>query len=174
MKIRKALVGSVMLVGFVAPLAACGDDDPKPVPVASNPTESSTASDPTADPNVAPTKLDLQAMLDKALDPNIPAAEKTDLVQGAQNDAALFDTLVQLRAENPTIAWTISDVITLQGPGQAKADATITLDTTDTPVTVDFIFEDGKWKVSQSYACQMIAQAGTIEGAPSITAQGCA
>lgn len=173
MKIRKTLVGLAALLAALAPLTACGGDGDKAVPAAESATSTVTTSAGTApSPDVAPSKDDLEAMIARALDPSIPAVEKTELVQGAENDSALFDTLVELKAQNPSATWIISDVINITGPGQAEAEAAFNIDGVDQAVTVEFVFDDGRWKISQQYACSMIKLAQD-QGTP-VFANGCA
>ena len=89
MKFRKFLLVGVV-AGAVTLTAACGSDDKSdqpPVPPATTTTSAAATSADNSldaqltDPNKKPTVAALNDMLDKALDPSIPAKDKTDLVE---------------------------------------------------------------------------------------------
>ncbi|GAA1076515.1 hypothetical protein [Tsukamurella spumae] len=115
---------------------------------------------PSSTPDRAPSTQQLEEMLSRAIDPKVPLDQKILLVQGAAPaDAPLFDELVKLRADNPTVSWHISKPV-LEQPGVAKAQFSVLMGGTNQLAYATLVFDDGRWKLQKSYACQMITQVG--------------
>ena len=104
MKFPKFVGAAIMAAAVATSLAACSSsDDSDDVPTVATTTSAAATSEAGAsgadagvtNPNVRPSVATLNAMLDKALDPNVPNSEKTELVQGSEKDPQLFDKLVK-------------------------------------------------------------------------------
>ncbi len=158
MKFGKTLVATVAVLAAVG-LTGCstGDDLIPPPPL------SATAAAAGADShsaNVAPTAAQLEAMLNRAVDPSVPSKDKIDLVQGATAaDAPMFDELVKMRKDNPSFTWNIGTPH-LQTPGQAQATVSAVVNGQNQSADVTFVFDDGAWKLQRTYACGMLQQLG--------------
>lgn len=156
MKLRKT--GRIAIAGLAAVatlgLAACGSDDPKDPP---KPPRTSTSV--TADPNLppAPTADELNALLQRALDPAVPSAEKLDLVQGIEADPDLPNRLAQAYKDANAHAEVVG--VTAFG-GSVSAQAKFTIGDQTNMVDVPFVADAGKWKVQQTWACQALTTLG--------------
>lgn len=103
-----------------------------------------------------PTVADLNNELTRALDPSVPKDQKLDMVQGAQADPNLADTLAQSYKQSGAKIQ-VTEVNSFGDTLNAKANFTIGNQTN--VVDVPFVAEDGKWKVEKTWACTMLAQA---------------
>ncbi|WP_258195479.1 hypothetical protein [Rhodococcus sp. OK519] len=113
----------------------------------------------TAQPIAAPTSAELNANLSRAFDEAVPAAEKMTLVQGAQADPALIDRVVEAARVNKASAL-VTDVTDL-GDGMVAATVVMTLDGQPAPESIiNFVAEDGVWKLTQDNACGIVGLAG--------------
>ena len=117
-------VTAALIAGAVASAAACGssDSDVPPVPTTTAAATSAATGAGSAtignltNPNQRPSVATLNAMLNKALDPNTPNAEKVNLVEGAEKDPQVFTKLVQARQENPEVTFEIFPPVIPAGP----------------------------------------------------------
>jgi hypothetical protein len=100
---------------------------------------------------------DLNAALQKALDPSIPSSEKLDMVQGVQADPELPNRLAQAAA-GANVQVAVTDVTSFGDSVNAKANFTINGQTN--VVDVPFVAEDGKWKVQKTWACTILSSLG--------------
>lgn len=108
----------------------------------------------------APSAELLNSMLQRALDPNVPATDKLNLVQGATAaDAPLFNELVRLRTENPTLTWQITNVH-LVSDGHAVASISALVNSANQRGEVQLTFDQGRWKLDGQYACDLLKQFG--------------
>ncbi|QBJ96166.1 hypothetical protein ERC79_09410 [Rhodococcus sp. ABRD24] len=144
---RTAMVG-VMCAAALA-MSACGDGGNQPSvpgPV------TTTVMISTTPPIPAPTAAELNAILTKALDASLPAAEKVALVQGAAADPGLIDQVVAAAMANK-VTVEVTEVTDL-GDGAVAATVTMILDGQPNPDAImNFVAEDGVWKLSQDNAC---------------------
>ena len=95
---RKASLKALALataLGAGLTLSACGDDESDtPDTTTSTTTTSSQA-------QTAPTAADLQTVLARAVDPNVPTDQKLDTVMGGQEAPELFDALTKASGDGP-------------------------------------------------------------------------
>lgn len=135
-------------------MTACSsDDDNGGSSTTSKATTSASESSAQADVPPVPTVDDLNAQLQRALDPSVPSAEKAEMVQGAEADPELPNTLAAAYQQSgATIV--VTGVQDLGGSLQANADFTVGGQTN--PVTVPFVAEDGKWKIEKGWACSAL------------------
>jgi hypothetical protein len=149
------LLGKAMTVGAalaVLVLSGCGGNDQSGAPAA-------VASEVQL-PSRAPSVQLLNSMLQRALDPQVPAKDKLDLVQGATAaDAPLFDQLVRLRNEHPDTTWQISNVH-LVSEGRAVATVSALMNGTNQHGEVQLVFDQGRWKLDGNYTCELLRQFG--------------
>ena len=92
-----------------------------------------------------PTLQQLQALLDRALDPKVPTKDKLDTVEDGEKSPELFEKITQAKQESNA---------TIKLSGQI-----IPTDPTTPPQgsEVKFIYDKKKWKISKSYMCNTIS-----------------
>jgi len=150
--LRKTLIAGVAVAAALS-LAACGDDAPS----AEKPsTAKSTTSAPTGiEYPPAPSAVELNAMLVKGLDPATPAAEKVTLVQDGESDPGLFDA-VAAAAKQSNATVTVVDPILDNGDGTLTATVNMDIGGQVSAGTAGFVVENGQWKLSKEYACNIV------------------
>lgn len=165
MKLRnssRALVAGMAIAAAIT-MTACSSDDDKKSESTTSTTTSASANSGTVDPNLPPipTPADLNSQLAKALDPATPTEEIVDMVQGADKDPNLIKQLAD-NARNSGISVEITDVVPPTQPYPAEgpvltANGNITV-SGQPPGTaiVYFVPEDGKWKLQQAWACNVL------------------
>ncbi|MEU7220547.1 hypothetical protein [Nocardia iowensis] len=152
MKLRKTGRMAIAGLAVVAALGltACGSEDKKDPPTPSRTTTSATAA-----PGVpaAPTVPELNQLLQKALDPAVPSAEKLDLVQGIDSDPDLPNRLATAYQQ----ANAKAEVVDVTAFGDSvSARAKFVIGDQENMIDVPFVAEGGKWKVQKSWACQAL------------------
>lgn len=147
---------TAVMCGAVLATAACSDGEKPPA----DPPSTSTTVTPSEPPIPAPTPTELNASLLRAFDESVPAAEKVTLVQGAEADPQLIDQVVAAAKANKAAAQ-VTDVTDL-GDGTVAATVVMTLDGQPAPesIIINFVAEDGVWKLSQENACGFVSLAG--------------
>ncbi len=91
MKLQKMTVAAVAIAAALT-MTACGSDEKTDSPTTtSKTTTTTTASDSTDAPVALPTAPELNAKVAQALDETVPAADKVNLVQGAEADPELIN-----------------------------------------------------------------------------------
>ncbi|MFC9895544.1 hypothetical protein ACFVMC_17820 [Nocardia sp. NPDC127579] len=156
MKLRKT--GRIAIAGLALAaalsLTACGSDDKKDAsPAKSSTTSAAAVTTRAANLPPVPTKEELNAQLQKALDPNVPNAEKLEMVQGAEADPELPSRLAQA-AQQAGASAVVTGVSEFGDTISAKA--TITFNGQASEADVPFVAEDGKWKVQKQWACNLL------------------
>lgn len=160
MKLRKT--GRIAIAGLAAvaalTLTACGSDDSDSGTAAATSTTAAaeTTEEAAADTPPVPSVADLNAQLQRALDPNVPNEEKLEMMQGAEADPELPSKLSQFYAQSGAVI----EVTEVQDFGSdIMAKANITLNGQTNVADVPFVAEDGVWKVQQQWTCQMLGTA---------------
>lgn len=157
---------ALLAVSTATALAACSSDEEE------QPAEETTAAESSASADQAapelPTAADLNGILAKATDPNVPIEEKTGTVQGGETAPELFDTMAQSQAESGAVFEVVDPI--LPGPAPDSALATVNFSTPEgqdqTADSVEFVNEDGNWKLSQAWACTLITNIVPPEEVP--------
>ncbi|MGQ4597762.1 hypothetical protein [Nocardia sp. R6R-6] len=150
MKLRKTgrIAFAGLAVAAALSLAACGSDDTSG---SRTPTRTTSAS---ATAPAPPTVDELNALLQRALDPAVPSDEKLELVQGIEADPSLPNRLAEaFRQANATVVVT---GVTAFGDS-VTAQAEFTVNGQQNQVDVPFVLDAGKWKVQKAWACQALA-----------------
>ncbi|KAF0847704.1 hypothetical protein [Nocardia caishijiensis] len=113
----------------------------------------------TTPPNLPkPTAEELNARINKALAGQLTGDEKKTYIEDADQDPMLVDKFVDAANKN-----NVKVTITKVGDptdGKLKADADVTID--GQPVQdafIDFVAEDESWKVSHTFACNIVKSA---------------
>lgn len=159
MKFQK-IVTAAFIAASITSLAACGgnDDDVPSVPTVASTTSAAAGSDAAVtDPNTRPTVATLNAMLDKALDPNVPNSEKTQLVEGSEADPNVFDKLVQAKKDNPDVTYQIYPPVIPAGPNKASVKVQVKIgENPPTKLDAGIVYTDGRWKLSKDTVCPLV------------------
>ncbi|WP_330253801.1 hypothetical protein OG874_04150 [Nocardia sp. NBC_00565] len=160
MKLRKT--GRIAIAGLAVVAAlgmtACSDDkDSKPAAKTSTSAKASASASANTNLPPTPTPAELNAQLQRALDPSVPNSEKLDGVQGAQADPELPNRLAEA-AKSANISVEVTDVTTFGDSLNAKAK--VVLNGQENIVDVPFVAEDGKWKIQKAWACTMLTNLG--------------
>ncbi|WP_040795421.1 hypothetical protein [Nocardia higoensis] len=159
MKLRTT--GRIAIAGFAAiaalTLTACGGDDSGNEAKSTSTTTSAAAATTAADTPAVPTAAELNAQLQRALDPAVPNSEKLEMVQGIEADPELPGRLAQAYQQTGATV-TVNDVTAFGDTVNAKA--TIVLNGQENIADVPFVSEDGKWKVQKEWACLMLTNLG--------------
>ncbi|WP_179800573.1 MULTISPECIES: hypothetical protein [unclassified Rhodococcus (in: high G+C Gram-positive bacteria)] len=153
MMLRKTLIAGVAVAAALS-LAACGDDT-NTAEKTTTAKATTTAADSSLDYPAAPSAVELNAMLVKGLDPATPAAEKVTLVQDGESDPGLFDA-VAAAAKQSNATVTVVDPILDNGDGTLTATVNMDIGGQVSAGTAGFVVENGQWKLSKEYACNIV------------------
>ncbi|ACY22206.1 hypothetical protein Gbro_2998 [Gordonia bronchialis DSM 43247] len=152
-----------MIAAALLTVAACGSDDndspPVPSVAATSANGSGTsAADQRTDGSKPPTAQTIEAMINEALDPNVPNAQKVLLVEGAERDPDIFDKLVQAKEENQGISYAVTNPPIRQGPNKARVTVQVTSEgNPPTPVEATIVYQQGRWKLSNATVCTLLS-----------------
>jgi len=166
------LSAAILALGASVTLAACSSSD-------EDAANSSSAAKPTGETSASqvvstemPSVEELNEILTKASDPNVPQEEKVQLVQGSETAPELFDVMSQSQAESGATFEVVAPVIPGLVPDSALA--TVHINTPDgqqqTADQVEFIKEGGTWKLSQTWACVLVTNIVPPEEVPEMCA----
>lgn len=145
---------SIAVVAAVAAglsLTACSSDD-------KDSTDGTTSSTPTAQATALPTAAELNDVINRAVDPAVPADQKADTVEGGDQALELFDIMTQSKEESGATLQVVDPVL----PGILPDTATVTVnflipDRDPMPVSgVEFVRENDVWKLKREWACTLI------------------
>jgi maltose-binding protein MalE len=150
--LRKTLIAGVAVAAALS-LAACGDSESDPAP--STKAAATTTATTGIEYPPAPSAVELNAMLVKGLDPATPAAEKVTLVQDGESDPGLFDA-VAAAAKQSNATVTVVDPILDNGDGTLTATVNMDIGGQVSAGTAGFVVENGQWKLSKEYACNIV------------------
>ncbi|GAC82168.1 hypothetical protein GP2_001_00200 [Gordonia paraffinivorans NBRC 108238] len=165
MKYRKFLGATMIAAAMMTGVAACGgsDDDAPPAPTLTS-TAAANASGAAGDNeseitngSKPPSIAALNELVDTAVDPKIPAKDKTDLVQGSEKDPEIFDELVKAREDNPDVKWSLVNPVITNGP--KKANVKVRIETAGNPpanAEATIVFDKGRWKLSNQTVCNLL------------------
>lgn len=164
MKFRKYLMVGIVAAA-VSATAACGSDSSNDLPVVTSKATTTAAASASAgsiedqltDPNTRPSVEALNDMLQQALDPDIPAKQKTQLVEGSEVDPSLFTQLVKAKEENPDVTYKIKKPVVGNGPKRASVKVEVKIpDNPPTKLDASIVFDNGRWKLSKETVCPLL------------------
>lgn len=152
------LVAAVAAVGLSLGLAACSNDDAaNNDPASSSEQTSAQQAAPVAE---LPTADELNAVLARATDSNLPIGERTNTVQGGETVPELFDVMAQSQQESGANFQVVDPILPGYGPNTVLATVNFTQpeqQSSQQAEDVEFVFEDGQWKLSQEWACTLVS-----------------
>ncbi len=162
----RAAAATACLTALVA-LAACGGTaDEASVDAARSSANASLASSVAISASKAnvplPSAQELDAQIKRALDPNLPDVERTELIEdGAAFSDAIPDMYKALR-DNPQAVYGVVDPVFDNRDGTLTATMRLDKDGSGTNVRttiVHFVLLDGKWKISRTDLCGILRSA---------------
>ncbi|APT92252.1 hypothetical protein CPHO_04365 [Corynebacterium phocae] len=133
--------------------------------------QTTTAAAPAQDTATAPelpSAADLNAVLARAIDPHLPIEEKVASVQGGEQAPELFDLMASSQAESGATFEVVDPVLPGYTPDSVLATARMMIPEQPDQIAenVEFIYEGGSWKLSQSWACTLVSNTVAPEQVP--------
>lgn len=170
MKSAKAqkFTAALAALGAAVTLAACSNGEGENGAADSTPTTSGSSSAAEAPAAELPTAAELNAVLVRATDPNLPIEERVNTVQGGETAPELFDVMAQSQQESGANFQVVDPVLPGYSPNTALATVNFTAPDQQSQLAenVEFIYEDGTWKLSQSWACTLVTNTVPPEQVP--------
>lgn len=150
-------------------LGACSNDDKGNGGDTSAKATSSSSSPVTP---AMPTAADLNEILAVATDPAAPVDAKIATVQGSETAPELFETMTQAKTESGANFQVVDPVLPGYTPDSvlAKVSFSVPENPAQTADNVEFINVDGKWQLSQNWACILITNTVKPEQVPPMCA----
>ena len=167
------IAAAAVAVGLSLGLAACSED--AETETTSTTTETPAAAPAPAAPAVAaPPAEELNVVLQRAADPNLPIEERMLTVQGGETVPELFDVMTQSQLESGAQFQVVDPVLPGFEPNQVLAPVNLTAPDTEPTLINDvtFVHEDGHWKLSQQWACNLISSTLPPEQVPQMCTTG--
>jgi hypothetical protein len=164
--VARAATAAACLTALIALTACGGGTDEASVDAArsaANASLSASAAVSSSKANVPlPTAVELDAQIKRALDPNLPDVERTDLIEdGAAFKDAIPDMYKALR-DNPHAVYGVVDPVFDNRDGTLTATMRLDKDGSGTNIRttiVHFVLLDGKWKISRTDLCGILRSA---------------
>ncbi len=150
-RLRLLAVAAILLTPAVA---SCGSDTAETGNAVRSATAAAEGTPGNCKPGkypASPTTDQLSGLLQRGLDPNVPAQEKVQLVQGAEGDPGFLDRIGGALRDS-TFSAQITGV-TDYCNGNANADAVLTLSGQSTPSQVPLVADNGVWKLDKAWTC---------------------
>lgn len=167
MKLTK-MTAITAALGAALALSACSSEDGNGGTTTTTGTVEATDTTTGAAAPALPTADELNAILARATDPNVPLEEKVNTVQGGETAPELFETMAASQAESGAQFQVVNPVLPGYTPDSVLASVNFILPESEAQPAenVEFIFEDGTWKLSQSWACTLITNTVAPEQVP--------
>ena len=164
------IAAAVAAIGLSVGLAACSDeqDAGKESTTAAAPSsEQQTQAAPVAE---MPTVAELNSVIQRAADPNLPIQERMLTVQGGENVPELFNVMTQSQVESGANFQVVEPVLPDFEPNQVLAAVNLTAPGQEPTLINDvtFVYEGGHWKLSQMWACNLISSTLPPEQVPAM------
>ena len=109
-----------------------------------------------------PTPEDLNVILNLAADPNAPIEQRTQTVQNGESASDLFPVMTKLRDESHAQFQVVNPILPGYSPNSVLAKVNLVLPDKEPQAAdnVEFVYENGKWKLAQLWACTLTAKIG--------------
>ena len=159
--------------GLALGLTACSDDAAENTDESTAPAEQASATE-AAPAAEMPTADELNAVLQRAADPNLPVAERANTVQGGETTPELFDLMSQSQQESGANFQVVNPVLPGYTANSVLATVNFTRPNAESQLAedVEFVYEDGNWKISQSWACFLVSNTLPPEQVPEMCNSG--
>ncbi|OFT83732.1 hypothetical protein [Corynebacterium sp. HMSC29G08] len=170
------IAATIAAVTLSLTLAACSGDAETDTTTTSTATEESTSQEaaPAAPAAQLPSADELNGVLQRAADPNLPIEERMLTVQGGESVPELFGVMTQSQLESGAQFQVVDPVLADFEPNQVLAPVNLTAPDTEPTLINDvmFVHEDGHWKLSQQWACNLISSTLPQDQVPEMCAAG--
>ncbi|WP_327139611.1 hypothetical protein [Nocardia sp. NBC_01327] len=160
---------AVLILALGAATAACGgsDDDASVAAARSSAyaalSSSSVAASASAGARPAvPTAAALDAQIKSALDPNLPDADRTALIEDGESFKDAIPDMYKALQDNPRAVYGVRDPVFDNHDGTLTATLSLDKDGTGSNVrttVVHFVNKDGRWKISRTDLCGILRSA---------------
>lgn len=150
-KIKKIILTACAVTGLVA-LSACSSNESDSAQQTTSTTSASSSS------SDLPTVEELNELIQLASDPDVATDVKVQTVEDGETAPELFETMTRSKQESGAEFTVVAPVL----PGYTSNSALATVQFTlpdrapQTADNVEFINENGQWKLSKSWACTLI------------------
>ena len=133
-------------------LSACGDEE------SDTPDTTTSTTTTSSETQTAPTAADLQTVLARAVDPNVPTDQKLDTVMGGQEAPELFDALTKASVDSGATFEVKEPVLPSALPGLYTASVNLIMPDREPQLIsgVEFVQQDGKYKLDRKWACDLV------------------
>lgn len=169
MALRRSAATALSLAVLGAALAACGgggDDDSvaaaRSSAYAALSSSSAAAATSAATRPAIPTAAELDAQIKSALDPNLPDAERTALIEDGEAFRDAIPDMYKALQDNPRAVYGVKDPVFDNHDGTLTATLSLDKDGTGSNVrttVVHFVHKDGRWKISRTDLCGILRSA---------------
>ncbi|MFC8042933.1 hypothetical protein [Nocardia sp. NPDC057353] len=165
--IRRAL-GAAAATAVVFTLAACGDgvDESAVAAARSSANAAVTSSIAATSSEIAnrhiPTAAELDARIKSALDPALPDAERTALIEDGDAFRDAIPDMYKALQDNPRAVYGVTDPVFDNRDGTLTATLRLDKDGTGSNIrttVVHFVYLDGQWKISRTDLCGILRSA---------------
>lgn len=153
------ITAAVVALGMGLALTGCSNDDNASESTTSSAAPASTQATSTV---ALPSVDELNDVLKRAADPNLPLDQRMQTIQGGEQVPELFDVMTQSQQESGAKFQVVDPVLPDFEPNQVLASVNLTVPGEEPTLIndVNFVFEDGHWKLSQRWACNLVS--GTL------------
>lgn len=119
-----------------------------------------------------PAAADLNAVLALATDPNATIEQKTATVQGGESAPELFDVMAKAKADSGAEFSVVDPILPGYTPDSVLASVTMVIpgQPEQHAEDVEFVYENGTWKLSQFWTCYLIQNTVTPDQVPAMCA----
>ncbi|QYH20561.1 hypothetical protein JKI95_10635 [Corynebacterium aquatimens] len=158
------------MLGLGMGAAACSDDADTAASTTAETTSAATVETQAAPVAQLPTVEELNGVIQRAADPNLPIEERMLTVQGGENVPELFDVMSQSQMESGATFQVVDPVLPGFEPNQVLAAVNLVQPGAEPTLINDatFVHEDGHWKLSQQWACNLISSTLAPEQVPAM------
>lgn len=168
MKFHRSLTAMLIAGATALSLAACGDNG--------NGEEETTETTATTTSEIAaiPTAMELNDVLARATDPNLPPEEKALTVEDGEEATELFDVMTRSKQESGAALEVVEPVLPGYAPDSVLAGVNFILPEQQPQLIegVEFVNVDGQWKLSQTWACELVKNVAPDQVPPMCLPEG--
>lgn len=168
MKFHRSVTAIVIAGATALTLAACGDNG------SGEEETTSAATTSTTDIAAIPTAMELNDILARATDPNLPPEEKAATVEDGENATELFDVMTRSKEESGAQLDVVEPVLPGYTPDTVLAGVNFILPDQEPQLIegVEFIFVDGQWKLAKTWACTLVQNVAPDQVPPMCLPEG--
>ncbi|WP_040356537.1 hypothetical protein [Corynebacterium capitovis] len=167
----KKIAATLAACGAVLGLAACSGDSNDSTSSSSTAAASNASSSVAQAPAAAlPTAAELNAVLMRATDPTLPIEQRVNTVEGGETAPELFDVMAQSQRDSGANFQVVDPVLPGYSPNTALATVNFTAPDAQSQLAenVEFMYDNGAWKLSQSWACTLVTNTLPADQVPAM------